>query len=396
MKEQIKKNKKLILISCLILAVSLIFSFMKGEEGVLRDGVVSRGAEGDREVLTDVSLNGEEPITLKIDVFNRDYSDEELRILINDSKGPLIKKFLGENDSIDNVMTSLNFFEELTGFPFTYSFSVKGFGKIDETGNIITSDDFNETVEVIATYKDFTERFEIPISVHPGPDVKREILSRAIEEEIKSIEKESRSLDSFKLPETVSGNALTYKEVKPTVDFRYFLFAVGIVITLFIAKIRDEKKELEDKKETMLKEYPVIIQNMSMFITAGMSIRNTWKRIVEDSKKSGNGNPIYEEMDLAIKEMEGGITETIAYERFSERLMIPEITRFIALLNQNIKRGSTVLTDLLSEESNKAYESMKQKMKKQGEEAGTKLLVPMMLLMMMVMAIIMVPAFFTL
>ena len=124
--------------------------------------------------------------------------------------------------------------------------------------------------------------------------------------------------------------------MKPTVDFRYFLFAVGIVITLFIAKIRDEKKELEDKKETMLKEYPVIIQNMSMFITAGMSIRNTWKRIVEDSKKSGNGNPIYEEMDLAIKEMEGGITETIAYERFSERLMIPEITRFIALLNQNI------------------------------------------------------------
>ena len=47
MKEQIKKNKKLILISCLILAVSLTFSFMKGEEGVLRDGVVSRGAEGD-------------------------------------------------------------------------------------------------------------------------------------------------------------------------------------------------------------------------------------------------------------------------------------------------------------------------------------------------------------
>ncbi len=396
MKEQIRKNKKLILISVLILAVSFLFTFISGEEGALSDGMVARSEEGDREVVMDVSLDGEEPITLKINVFNKDLSDEELKILMDDSRGPLIKKFLGENESIDNVTTNLNFFEDLSGFPFTYSFSVKGFGKIDEAGNILTMDDFEEIVEVTAEYKDYAEEFVIPIKAHPGPEVKRAILSRVIEEEIKNIEKESRAAGSFKLPDNVIGNRLIYREVKSSPDYRYVLFAMGVVVMLFAAKIHDERKAVEDKKAIMLKEYPIIIRNMSMFITAGMSIRNTWKRIVEDSKKNRSDNPIYSEMELTVKEMEGGIAETIAYERFSERLMIPEITRFIALLNQNIKRGSTVLTDLLSDEANKAYESMKQKMKKQGEEAGTKLLVPMMLLMVMVMAIIMVPAFFTL
>ena len=283
----------------------------------------------------------------------------------------------------------------MNSFPFSFSFYVTPDGKIDENGHILSPDPFEAVIEVTGERNGFKDSFEVPVRVFPSDRVKERLLRESVENGLKDLEEKTRNEEFFTLPSEMFGKKVTFREVKRNADLKYLFAGVLTVIALFAAGHEDKKKEEKKRKDLILNEYPVIIHNMSMYISAGMSIRNTWKKIVEDSKEGGRRNPIYEEMETAVNEMESGIAETVAYERFAMRIGIPEINRFMALLNQNIKRGSTRLPDLLAGESNKAYENMKYSMKKKGEEASTRLLMPMMLLMIMVMAIIMVPAFFS-
>jgi hypothetical protein len=62
------------------------------------------------------------------------------------------------------------------------------------------------------------------------------------------------------------------------------------------------------------------------------------------------------------------------------------------LFVQQLQKGSLGLQDALHQEAERANEERKNQIKKQGEEAGTKLLFPMMLMLGMVMLLIMVPA----
>ena len=85
----------------------------------------------------------------------------------------------------------------------------------------------------------------------------------------------------------------------------------------------------------------------------------------------------------------------MAYERFGRRCRIPSYNKLAAMLSQNMRKGAANLPLLLKEEAADAFEERKHSARKQGEKAGTKLLVPMMMLLGMTMVIIMVPAFQT-
>ena len=67
-----------------------------------------------------------------------------------------------------------------------------------------------------------------------------------------------------------------------------------------------------------------------------------------------------------------------------------------SLLEQNRKTGLKNLRQMLDDDVADAFEERKNLAKKQGEEAGTKLLLPMFMLLAIVMVIVVVPAFMSL
>jgi hypothetical protein len=62
------------------------------------------------------------------------------------------------------------------------------------------------------------------------------------------------------------------------------------------------------------------------------------------------------------------------------------------MVSHNIRKGAVSLPMLLRQEAKEAFEERKHLARKQGEQAGTKLLAPMMLLLAITMVVIMVPA----
>ena len=65
------------------------------------------------------------------------------------------------------------------------------------------------------------------------------------------------------------------------------------------------------------------------------------------------------------------------------------------MISQNLRKGSKGLSDLLKREAQEAFEERKNQAKKQGEEAGTKLMIPMFMMLAIVFVIVIVPAFFS-
>jgi predicted FMN-binding regulatory protein PaiB len=91
--------------------------------------------------------------------------------------------------------------------------------------------------------------------------------------------------------------------------------------------------------------------------------------------------------------MDSGIMQSVAFERFGKRCRIPSYNKLSTLVSQNIRKGASNLPILLKEEAREAFEDRKHLARKQGEQAGTKLLGPMMLLLILTMVVILVPAF---
>ena len=123
-----------------------------------------------------------------------------------------------------------------------------------------------------------------------------------------------------------------------------------------------------------------------------MNIRSAWEKIA-GSVPENNENPVYEEMRITCREMEGGVAEAEAYARFGRRVRQQCYVRFVTLLAQNVKRGNAALLSLLRQEAFAALNEHAAFVKRAGEESATKLLLPMIMLMGMVMTLIIVPAF---
>ena len=102
---------------------------------------------------------------------------------------------------------------------------------------------------------------------------------------------------------------------------------------------------------------------------------------------------VYEEMAITLREMQGGVSEAEAYERFGKRCGNTTYVKFGTLLSQNLRKGSKGLSDVMRMESIQAFENRKSTAKRLGEEAGTKLLVPMIGMLAVVFIMVMVPAF---
>ena len=177
----------------------------------------------------------------------------------------------------------------------------------------------------------------------------------------------------------------------------YVLVLGGVSAVLMIAlKKQNEQKARKARKEQMLTDYPEIINKFALLLSTGMTTKNVWERIVknyEEQKICTGERAAYEEMRYTCNEMQSGITEAEAYERFGKRCGISVYMKLGALLAQNLKKGTKGMTDLLRNESDQAFENRKSRAKRLGEEAGTKLLAPMFGMLAIVLVIVIVPAF---
>lgn len=155
--------------------------------------------------------------------------------------------------------------------------------------------------------------------------------------------------------------------------------------------------KLKERNDRLMLGYPELISRLLLLLGAGSSIKGAWERLVYDymKKKESSRNYydyVYEEMRYSLSELKRGISENSMYERFGRRVRLMPYMKLCSMLSQNLKRGNRYIFDQLKMSSLDAYEKKRENVKKLGEEASSKLLLPMMIQFILVLVIIMFPA----
>lgn len=161
----------------------------------------------------------------------------------------------------------------------------------------------------------------------------------------------------------------------------YSFLAVYYFLTLSDRKIQKRSEEL-------LREFAEVISQLALLTNAGMILREAWETIAN----AGNGT-FYDEMKISVKEMKNGISEVEAIRRFGIRCMIPEVKKFSATIIQGLQKGNRELSDMLKEQSAEVWGLRKQQVRREGEKAASKLLIPIFIMFFGIIIMVVVPIF---
>lgn len=401
------KNRSLILIAAgvLFFVGILLFSMdFKASRKKMTEGIVRNSyGRGSREQDVDVAVKNGERTKIRVSVSERAYTEEEIKSMFQRCIAYLDQMIPGQNQTMDHVEKNLNLITSIPEVPVEIGWELDRYDVMNVYGELQKAQLKKEgtlvRLQATITYTEDSRqqaRYECSAVVFPETYGKQEQELENIRRAIKSTDKKTQTESKLVLPGVVDGKEVSYFPVLEERGMVLAAMAVLIGMLLIALERQNQEQEKEKRKAQMLLDYPEIINKLTLFLGAGMTVKRAWKKIVSDygERKSVWGvRYAYEEMYQTCNEMDSGVPETESYEKFGRRCGLQEYIRLGALLSQNLRKGTKDLNQILKTEAAQSFEERKARARILGEEAGTKLLAPMFLMLAVVLVIVIVPAF---
>lgn len=352
---------------------------------------------GDRQTELQVEMEGE-VWPFRVTVQEIPYEDEEIFEMLQSASDGLGAVFLKENTDFEHVMQEVFMPSVFPDTEIEIQWYLNSWDYVDPDGTIkneLLEQPVSVRVQAVLVLGEEELTWEQDMLVIPPkhPDAEQKL--RMLEYELSEAQKEIS--ERLKLPAAAAGEPVVWYQ---TDDDRWIFMLTLTLLALaaMAAGQRQEEETVRKKRERgMQLDYPEIVSRLSLYMGAGISTRKAWERIVDDYYgKKGAENDIrhtaYEEMRITLYEMQSGVAEASAYERFGTRCRMPAYLKLGTLLSQNLRKGTKNLAELLQEESREAFENRRALAKKMGEECESRLLLPMILMLLTILIIIMYPA----
>ena len=344
---------------------------------------------------------GEEGIPLEVQISPRQYKPEEARALYQQILEELPGRILGENASLSQVEHDLELIREIPEYGVSLKWEssrpefVDSYGRVNRQGMGEEKEEVWLRVELTDSHT--SETYQLQAWVLPETTTPQENALLQLKERLKEEDYAQRYSPVLKLPEELEGKALAYRSLQEPVFASIAFLGVAAALMLVVKERSDREREIKERKNQLLLDYPELLSKMMIFLGAGMTARNAWEQMTEDYlrlRKLGKREKrwVYEEMYEACGQMKRGIPESQAYLEFGRRCGLPCYTKFAGFLEQSRKNGAKNLREHLRLEMEEAYEQRKHEAKRLGEEASTKLLLPLFLMLGVVMVMVAVPA----
>lgn len=403
MKYNKEKIKRYLL--CAVAAAVLIGAVLSLKNPVeeIPDGKISRPDYNEELQNTAIHVYAEgeeEPFYVEMEVSPKKYSRSQIEEIFEKVYESVKVVMLGENEMLSRVTKNLNLITKLEEYPVMIEWYSSDYTLIDYNGTVYNSgfssdEERKAELTVVMSYGEYGCQYPIEVCVYAPELLSHDDKALGIAAVLKKMESESEE-DEIQLPENIQGMNVRYayaQEKIPLTVIGILLFA--IVGALWVGKHEEKAKQKKLRQEQLAYDYSEVIAKLTLLAGAGMTIRRAWEKVAYDyqeKKEKRQIRYVYEEMLRTCKELESGVSEKNAYERFGRRCNTKEYLKLASLLAQNVKKGTRDILRLMEEESYTAFEVHKNLAKKRGEEAGTKLLIPMIMMLIIVMVMMMFPA----
>lgn len=348
---------------------------------------------GSREEQLEVRM-GEKTYPLEILLREQQLSKEQVQERLGQTGDRLEELFLNGNPDLQHIRgtVSMPSSDPETGVNLQWYVSSWEYLTVDGTiKNESLTEPMELQVQAVMELQGETGDWQRTITIQP-PD------ERVAEDQIRVLawqlsERQKDNSTELVLPEELEGTLLIWYFRKDTTWLLLGALSILTVCAMRLGEKQEEERALAEWERRMQLVYPEIVSRMGLYMGAGISTRKAWERIVAGYRQEHEVcNEAYEEMCTALYEMQNGVPESTAYERFGARCRLPSYLKLGTLLSQNLRRGTRNLTELLEEESREAFENRKALAKKMGEECESKLLLPMILMLLTILVMIMYPA----
>lgn len=182
----------------------------------------------------------------------------------------------------------------------------------------------------------------------------------------------------------IVGNCLTVASGNPVMLLVVIMFVA--VFTYYFATL--PKTMIEKRSEELLMDYAEVVSNLALLTNAGMILKEAWEEVAYS-----NEGVFYQEMQNVVKDLNNGVGDAEAFQDFGIRCVIPEAKKFASIITQGIQKGNSELAKSLQTQSAEVWQQKKQLVKRQGEKAANRLMVPIYLMFIGILIMIIVPIF---
>ncbi len=161
---------------------------------------------------------------------------------------------------------------------------------------------------------------------------------------------------------------------------------LGLVLGVYFVTL--PKVKIDKRSEQLINDYAEVVSNLALLTNAGMILRDAWTEVAYASD-----DEFYLEMQKVVDDLNNGIGETQAYTDFGIRCVIPEAKKFASTIIQGIQKGNRELAKNLQEQSAEVWEQRKQLVKRKGEKAANRLVIPVFIMFIGIIIMIIIPIF---
>lgn len=355
---------------------------------------------GDSEIQMEIrTKEGNFPIDFLLK--ERRYREEELENVFEQGKAWLDGVWLGGNTSAQAVSENLYFPARIEELGLMIRWETESYRWIRTDGSITeearAQAPLNTKVRAVLSYGTEERVVDYPVTVICPEKNEEEVFQEAVLEVLEARQAELATEETLNLPESVGNVMLTWYGREMPVWPKVFVFGNLCVALLYFSREEKRMQQMKDREDGLRQDYPEIVYRLVLLISSGMTVRAAWEKMISDyqvwRETTGKSRWGYDEMEMALREMNYGIPELKAYESFGKRCGTQGYIRLSSLLVQQVKRGAKGMNQLLIQEVAEAEVLCRENARKSAEEAGTRLILPMVLLMTVVFAVLMIPAF---
>lgn len=366
---------------------------MAVSEAAEPDGVVleRQGYGGETTAKTVETVIDGETADFSVEVLPLEYGDDELDAVFDKAFERIDNEYLGANESADEVSENLNLMDYIDGLGVSVDWLSEDYEIVGADGVVASAkEDMNVVVKLIAivSYGDESAERDYNVRVVGKKESDMEKAVDVISENIHRLQLENPGKAVIEVPGEIEGYSVSNGDKGSGCLLAVFLGIVAMSALWTSGRTKVSKLEKQRNSELMA-EYPGLVDKITMYLGAGLTVRGAFGRVEEASQ---SGSALEREIRYTLNEIKSGVPESEAYYNMGHRINMPVYVKLMSLLSQNIKKGTKDILVMMANEEQAAVQARKELAKKKGEEAGTKLLFPMIVLLGIVMVIVILPA----
>ncbi|OMF91689.1 type II secretion system F family protein [Paenibacillus sp. FSL R7-0337] len=164
-----------------------------------------------------------------------------------------------------------------------------------------------------------------------------------------------------------------------------------LAVALPVAMVSDLHKKVRMREQNIMLELPELLNSIVLLVGAGETVQRAIVRCV-NSRQGDSTHPLYTELMKMTAEWDGGYSFQQAFENFSKRCAVQEVSIFTTTVLLNYRRGGADFVLSLRDLSRMLWEKRKAISRTRGEQASSKLVFPMVVIFLIVIVLVGTPA----